>query len=87
MLTLSTVGIMFLEYSEDIMLNESENLEVKPGWLNAEGAAAYLKISRSSFDRQVKAGTGPKGSTIPNTVIMRWSHRQLDRWMDGLADE
>lgn len=62
---------------------EETSQKSENNWMTPEMAADYLEISRSSFDRQIKAGTGPKGSLIPNTTILRWSACQIDEWMSS----
>lgn len=54
-----------------------------PGWpvlLRAELAAAYVGMSRSTFDAAVKAGTAPAPAPSRVGGIRAWRRAELDAW-------
>ncbi len=56
-----------------------------PDWprgLRAQLAAAYLGMSRSMFDAEVKAGNLPKPIRTVGSIDV-WDRRDLDAWLDA----
>ena len=60
-----------------------------PGWpliLRRELAAAYVGLSTSTFDVEVKAGRLPRAVSITGTVRC-WHRADLDAWADDRREE
>lgn len=58
----------------------------KSNLLTPDEAAAYLRISRATFDRQIKAGDIPPGIKISDR-IERWRVATLDDYINRKEEE
>jgi hypothetical protein len=56
----------------------------EPRGLSRDGAAAYIGIGTTLFDRLVDSGMLPKPARLEGRVI--WDRRRLDRTLDELFD-
>lgn len=59
-------------------------IERLPDWprcMTREVAAAYLGISPSQFDAEVKAGAWP--APLWSGKRVRWDRQAIDRWLDS----
>jgi len=57
--------------------------ELHPRWLTKSQAAAYLSMSESTFDENIRRGPFPSGIKLPSGCL-RWDRADLDAAMEAL---
>jgi len=57
--------------------------EPPPRWLTKSQAAAYLSMSESTFDENIRKGPFPCGIKLPSGCL-RWDRADLDAAMEAL---
>ena len=77
---LSCVAQMLAETAESLARTARELREMSPDeWMDAEGAAAYLKRTPKAFEKVVAKGDIPKHYVTERGIL--FSRKELDEWL------
>jgi hypothetical protein len=77
---LSSVAQMLAETAESLARTARELREMSPDeWMDAEGAAAYLKRTPKAFEKIVAKGEIPRHYLTERGIL--FSRKELDEWL------
>ena len=77
---LSGVAQMLAETAESLARTARELKEMSPDeWMDAEGAAAYLKRTPKAFEKIVAKGEIPRHYLTERGIL--FSRKELDEWL------